>query len=462
MIRIAENLSGMSPFPAQNELPVTTNPLAWGVATADVARIGRLLAISELVNHADGWLRRSSKNAVFRMVAEDFPDLVEDEALESLIDRFDERVVAAGGERWHPSFAPLTTATTEPPLLQVPMLRGGVGLTPMWRGRLFDSPAVFQGEGRFAIRIISLSDLSNAEQMRGALESMDEPHVAAALVVFAQALMWHATWAAESFGISVPRVGYVVMREADLQDRIDELSKLAVEQTWPAMDGHVPVDVASVFDVVASMDLGGAISSPGPILRSWVDGTLMVDAHALSIELMHRLRVNPRSGGPRVNATAVDFELSVQKVIDDAGLAPADSIRKLRGVTLRSAGINITDLDAVMKLGSNLICVSCKKFELARPYDAGDYSSVRNAQTNIKKAVAEWGARIAQLDVQRVGDNFDLSQFDQLIGLVVTPKLAFIDDADSWALVRLTETVEVPRYLSFGELVSAVQHLSTS
>ena len=460
IMRIAENLSGMTTLAPEDDPPMTSQPLAWGIDEAALARVARLLAIAELINHCDGWLRRSSKNAVFRMVPDDFPDLVEDTALEEAIDRYDERVVKSASARWHPSFSEPSAATTEPLLLQVPMLRHGIGQTPMWRGPISDSPKVFTGEGRFAIQISSLSDQSNADQMRGALKSMNEPVIAAALTIFAQALMWHATWTAESFGISVPRVGYVLMLEDHLGARIDEVLRLNQENTWPAMEGHIPGSCDDVLAVIRSMDVGGAMSSPGPIIRRWTGQVLMVDVHALSVELMHRLRVDPRTGGATVNATAADFELAVQAMIDAAGASPPESTRSLRGVPLRRAGANVTDIDALMQIGSDLVCVSCKKFELARPYDAGNYVSVRNAKSNVESAVCEWATRMAQLESHRIGDNFDLSAFGRLIGLVVTPELAFVDSPDALAPVRLTNAVTVPRYLSFSEFAEAVQQIT--
>jgi len=461
IVRIAENLSGLSELPPDRDLPAIEMPLVFALDNSAFARIGRLLAIAELVNHAEGWMRRSSKNAEFLMKADDFPDLVPNDELEAAIDEFDERVAANASYRWHPAVSDVNSTASGLPLLTVEMLKDGVGQTPMWRGRFADKPEPFEGEGRFVFRAYSLSDQSNSEQLRGSLQAMDSPEIAASFIVMSQALMLHATLYAENLGISVPRVGYLMVMESHLIDRIDAVLAMAVERTWPAMEGYVPRNSASVLSIVEGVADGAEMSAPGPVLRRWRNGSLLVDVYALTIGLFDWLRMAPSTGGARANATALEFELAVQAMIDQAGAAPTDLIQEFRGKTLRLGGESITDIDALIVAGQNLICLSCKKFELARSYDAGDYQSVRNAKTKVDAAVLEWADRMSVLNTNRIGDNYDLSMFDKIIGVVVTPELAFVDSISAVAVVELTTNIECRRYISFGELRMLVDKLTS-
>lgn len=460
IMRIAENVSGMSSRPAELDPPYSDEPLIFALDLSAFARIARLLAAAELINHSEGWLRRASKNAKFVMVEGDFPDLVEDAQLEAAIDRFDVRVVAAANHRWHPSLVRFAASSIEPLLLSVHMFVGGIGQTLMWSGRIADNPKLLVGEGRFEIAMSSLSDQSNQSQLRGALASMRDPNVAASLIVLSQALMWHATWYADNIGMSIPRVGYVLMRRSDLVRPIDDVLRLANEHTWPAMEGFTPTDAATVLSTIEAFEEGGLSGAPGPILRSWKDGVVQIDAFALEVGLNHRLRVSSSTGGAQVNVLATDFELAVQALVDAAGLTPTQLVAALRGRTLRIDGKGVTDIDALMAVGDTLICISCKKFELDRPYDSGDYVSVRNARTKVEAAVIEWNDRLLELRTRPVGDNYDISQYNRIVGVVVTPELAFVMSPAALAEVKITKAVSIPIYVSYGELSNAISTLT--
>lgn len=452
VVRIAENLTGWSTRRPDDDELWAEVPLQFYLDDAAFPRLARILATAELINHVEGWLRRSSKNTRFVMVENDFPTLVEDLPLEAAIELYDERVVAAGSRRWHPSLSSVGPSAAEPLLLLIEMLEGGVGETPMWKGRFADAPEPFAGEGRFVFRPSALSDQRNERQLRGALEAMEEPEVAAAMIVMSQALMWHATWHAEQLGVGIPTVGYLLMRRIDLAKRVSEVLELADEGTWPAMDGFVPADSAVVLATIEGVVERGYQSAPGPILRQWRNGTVLIDAYALSLGLASRLRMSPSTGGARVNAIAREFEMAVQALVDEAGAGPRENVSDLRGKTLRIGGASITDVDAFMETDHVLVCISCKKFELARPYDAGDYVSVRNVKSNIEAAVEDWAEKIAMLTANPIGDNYDFSAFDRIVGLVVTPELAFVDSPLALASIELTDTTTVHAYISFGEL----------
>lgn len=459
IIRIAENLSGSSELHPDDERVAVETPLNFLWDAAVFARVARLLAMSELINHSEGWLRRSSKGAEFEMREGDLPDLVANDELEAAIDLYDERVVAAASYRWHPNLAAANRSASEPLLLTVSMLLEGIGDTPMWRGSLAEGETFVIGEGRFAFDLYALSDQSNAAQLRGPLEAMEAPQIAASLVLLAQALGWHATFYADTLGVNVPRVGYVFMLRALLVEHIEKVLALAADHMWPAMDGFLPESAAAVLADVQGMDDNAAMSAPGPVIRPWTNDVLLVDVHAMTVNLMHLLRMAPSTDGPRANATAFAFEEAVQRLIDDGGVAPAQPTRALRGKTLRARGESVTDLDALMVVGTSLVCVSCKKVELARPYDAGDYQMVRNAKTKVANALSEWADRMAKLNADPVGDNYDFSSFERILGVVVTPELVFISSPSALAEVQLTDSVTTHAYISYGELSNLVDRL---
>ena len=54
-------------------------------------------------------------------------------------------------------------------------------------------------------------------------------------------------------------------------------------------------------------------------------------------------------------------------------------------------------------------------------YDAGRFAAVNNARDTVVKGIAKWDEKLAVLVDKRVGDNYDLSGYDDFVGVVCTP-----------------------------------------
>lgn len=50
---------------------------------------------------------------------------------------------------------------------------------------------------------------------------------------------------------------------------------------------------------------------------------------------------------------------------------------------------------------------------------------MRNLEETINKAVIDWNMKIVTLKQFRIGDNYDFSQFDEIIGIVCTPFVVY-------------------------------------
>lgn len=458
ILRIAENLTGTATLLPVIDCALTTNPLVFETSWGPMAKLARILAISELINHVEGGLRRCSKGTRFIVQENSFPDIELDEELEEVIDVFDRRVLKSLEKRWHPLISDRIAADGQEPLLAfASKYLQGPQDTPMWKGALTDHPTFFRALGVFSFNVMRLNDPEDAALVQGSLGAMQRPQVAASLVILSQAVMWHATWYSESVGVSVPRVGYVLMDEEQLIHHIDTILDHTKESTWPVMLGHVPADAKSVLEVLYDLDDGDSRSMPGPILRPWTIG-VMIDLFALANALTDDLRVDSRVGGEWVNASALEFELAVQKLIDEAALQPIDAVRQKRGVPLKLNGSTITDADALMAVDDTLILIDCKKYELNQTYDSGDYASVRNAQSKVEEAVRKWEERLATIRQNPRGDNYDFSHYNYFYGLVITPGVVFTRSPETITPQPVGQTkVSSPAYLAFGELTALIR-----
>lgn len=461
VLRIAESITGASARTPDDDQPSSKFPLTFAISHAPAAKLARMLAMSEQINHVEGWLRRSSKGTRFIVQQSRLPDLELDEELERIITEFDKRALSAATERWHPHISKDFDLHPKEPLLAIATMHlDGIHQTTMWEGAMADHPTPFQAAGRFGFSALRLTNPSNPAVVEGSIAGMERPEEAAALVILSQAIMRHALLYSTSVGVNVPRVGYIVMTEQQLLHVVSETLALTSTAAWPLMVGYVPADPDSVLELVKGLDGSGLPSNYGPVLRQWQDGHVLIDMGSLTNALLHDLRLNPSVGGEWTNSTATDFELAVQRLIDDTDLKPVECIRRLRGVTLRLQGNSITDADAIFSIGKTLVLVDCKKYELGRPYDSGDYASVRNAQTKVEQDVAKWAERLKAVRENPVGDNFDFSEYAYFYGLVVTPEVIFTRSAATLQPHAVGDTgVDSAPYLAFAELQSLLERL---
>jgi hypothetical protein len=147
-----------------------------------------------------------------------------------------------------------------------------------------------------------------------------------------------------------------------------------------------------------------------------------LDLAAATLRLNHAFEF-PRITGMEANARAEHFEASVQSTVDSSRWS-GSTARSLQGRTLRHNRKSITDVDAVGARGGQLLLISCKSILYAE-YEIADYRVLRNASDQVQKAVIAWNQICSFLRDNRVGENYDLSRYDEIIGVVCTPILIF-------------------------------------
>jgi hypothetical protein len=187
---------------------------------------------------------------------------------------------------------------------------------------------------------------------------------------------------------------------------------------------------------------------------------LTLDAGALTWHVSAELRVNPSAGGSLVNSSALNFEVAVQAVVEKSIFKTPQAILELRGRTLRIAGRSITDVDAFVVVGKKLFLISCKRFAVTVEYGAGDYKTIRNAQTRVDEAIADWAEKMETLRASPKGDNYDLTSYE-IDGFVLIPELIFSASAESRETIELgvsdlffTRLETIDQFMSVLEMAS--------
>jgi hypothetical protein len=154
-----------------------------------------------------------------------------------------------------------------------------------------------------------------------------------------------------------------------------------------------------------------------------------IDMWAASMGFITALQF-PKVQGKVANERATWFEDVVQELIDTTPWT-APEVRSLRQTPLILGGKTLTDIDAIGTRGSDLLIVSCKSIPYTMDYDRGVYNTIRNAETTVVNAVAHWKGIVETLDSTRVGDNYNLSGFNRIIGVVCTPFAVYTKSAEA-------------------------------
>lgn len=158
-----------------------------------------------------------------------------------------------------------------------------------------------------------------------------------------------------------------------------------------------------------------------------------VDMWAASMGFLHWFQF-PNTQGKIANERAVKFEDLVQEVLDRSSWAHAAS-RTLRQRTLRIDDKALTDIDAIGSRDGVLLIISCKSIPYTREYDQGVHVAIRNAASTVNKAVSHWTSITSCLKHRQQGDNFNLSDYKEIVGLVCTPFAVYTSDAQALSVV---------------------------
>ncbi|WP_367372166.1 hypothetical protein [Pseudomonas lini] len=156
----------------------------------------------------------------------------------------------------------------------------------------------------------------------------------------------------------------------------------------------------------------------GDIIRI-TDNYVCIDMWAASTGFLSWFQF-PKTQGQIANERATKFEDVVQEVIDRSYWADS-ATRVLRQRTLCVDGQAMTDIDAIGSYDGTLLVVSCKSIPYTREYDRGVHNVIRNAASTVDKGVDYWASIVSQLEARREGDNFNLTGYKQIVGVVCTP-----------------------------------------
>jgi hypothetical protein len=154
-----------------------------------------------------------------------------------------------------------------------------------------------------------------------------------------------------------------------------------------------------------------------------------VDMWAASMGFLNGIRF-PTAQGRVANDRAERFEDIVQEAVDRTPWLD-DEAKALRQKTLRYQGNALTDIDAIGSRNGTLLIISCKSIPYTLAYDKGEHRAVRNAEAMTTAAVQHWHAIVEHLQKNPVGENYDFSKFEKIVGAVCTPFVVYTAVASS-------------------------------
>lgn len=221
---------------------------------------------------------------------------------------------------------------------------------------------------------------------------------------------------APRFARHIVQAGYIATTKKMFIEGFSTVYKGAEESVHATVpDLRIPESGEALFQILTQMRSSLWPLLPGPILRTCGD-IAYLDLASATVRLNHAFQF-PRGSGIEANARAEHFEHSVQAAVDSSRWSSA-ALRPMKGRTLRRSGKFITDLDAIGARDRKLLLISCKSILYAE-YDEADYRIIRNAAALVSDAVAKWALTCAFLKENPIGDNYDFSEYDAIIGIVL-------------------------------------------
>jgi len=227
--------------------------------------------------------------------------------------------------------------------------------------------------------------------------------------------------------MAIQRYGYFVLAQANFKKFMNERLEWASTQIQPIVPNvTLPSNAQQMLDILEQSKGSLWPLRPGPPVRR-MQSKVCIDLEAATMQLNNLLYFFPTGGKPD-NFRGQHFEIAVQKIIDASSWCPPENIKRIRGLPLRhsSRGKNaVTDIDALGVREDILLIVSCKSIPYSEYYDAGDYSAVRSAISTIQEAVKQWNEIKTFLERNPTGNNYDLSDYRQIIAVVCTPHVYY-------------------------------------
>lgn len=413
--------------------------VAFRVDDAAFRHLARYVGRVKLLSHLHALYRRVGKGAILDASRPVFMSNTS-VAIERAIQIYDLR-----HDRSHEfTEAGLGMVTVDPDFQQLvdetsagePMALLSMGCTPS-----FQAPVTYpDGGGGLSIATVNVRHVMKKLSLTRVLSPMGAeggiPDYLPSIAALTQSLMLvpaicvHVPWALSS----ITQQGYVFVGEERLRDIVNHHIREVVEQLAPLTPGFAwPVDFIQWRDSLLAVTASVWPLSSGNVVRRFRDN-LLIDITGASQALLHRLELtrSPTIGNMRGD----EFELQCQDLIDRTPWEPSPEVKSLRGRPLRQSGRIITDIDAIGVRERTLLIVSCKSIIYDRDYDQGEFRVIRNSQATIDDAAESWERVVAELRRHPMGENFDFSQFDEIIGVVCTPFVVYSSEERTLAFVK--------------------------
>ncbi len=232
--------------------------------------------------------------------------------------------------------------------------------------------------------------------------------------------------------LRVMELGYFIMDFQQWDDFADEQYSKACDEIRQYLPQLQAPENYNAF-VTSCLNFKGEAwpLSHGDILRVTND-YVCIDMWAASTGFLGWFQF-PKTQGQVANKRAAKFEDVVQEVIDLSSWADR-SIQGLRQRELKVDGQALTDIDAIGSYDGTLLLVSCKSIPYTREYDRGTHNTIRNAASTVDKGVDHWTNIVRQLQDRKEGDNFNLTSYKQIIGVVCTPFAVYTSHSASLSM----------------------------
>ncbi|CAM3774404.1 hypothetical protein [Ectopseudomonas alcaliphila] len=232
--------------------------------------------------------------------------------------------------------------------------------------------------------------------------------------------------------LRVMELGYFIMEFQQWENFADEQYSKACDEIRQYLPQFQAPENYSAF-VASCLNFKGEVwpLSHGDILRITND-YVCIDMWAASTGFLGWFQF-PKTQGQVANERAAKFEDVVQEVIDFSPWADS-SIRGLRQRELKVDGQALTDIDAIGSYDGTLLVVSCKSIPYTREYDRGTHNVIRNAASTVDNGVVYWESIVSQLQARKVGDNFNLTSYKHVIGVVCTPFAVYTSHSASLSI----------------------------
>lgn len=219
--------------------------------------------------------------------------------------------------------------------------------------------------------------------------------------------------------------GYIMFSRKSFLEIVDEALAHAAAHVREPLRRFDLLDGQHLLNAVAAFGGNTWPLVPGPILRGRNANAICLDLATASQAL--ETAIEPEeSTGESSNIRANHFELSVQRAINQTLWAPNKDLATMRGKTLRLAGKQITDVDALGQRDGTLLLISCKSLVYRGANDIGDHRAVRNRADDITQAVKAWNTNIALLRKHPHGENYDFRNYAKIVGVVCISHLHWV------------------------------------